>query len=378
MRVLQVIPYLHPSYGGPVTSLNVILSALKMQDIKTDVISTSAGFTKDSLIDKGLNSDSEIKKYIFDLSFPQFWFYSSSMKNWLRENISHYDLIHLHIPFTAPFFMASRAAIEMKIPIIATLHGLLDPWSMSHKALKKRIYYNLIERQCLSSCATVHVTSSFEFQAVKNLNIPASIRNIPWAVEISPEQFIKVKEQDLIRLLFIGRLHPVKSIPTIFEAMAYLKKLGIGVQLDLVGAGELAYEQLLRQKISQHQIHQQVIWHGHVGEVQRSTLYQNADLFVLPSLHENFGLAAVEAMSAGLPVIISDQVGLAPEVQHVGAGFVIPVEDGLSLATAIKKIHEGNLSLSMGFAAKKLVKNCYSVDIFSRNLIDMYQNALAY
>jgi glycosyltransferase involved in cell wall biosynthesis len=359
-----------------VTSLNTILSALKMQDIKSDVISTSARFTKDSLRD--IDSDSEVKKLIFDLSFPQFWFYSSPMKSWLRKNISHYDLIHLHIPFTAPFFMASRVAIEMKIPMIATLHGMLDPWSMSHKALKKRTYYKLIERQCLSSCAAVHVTSGLEFQAVKNLNIPVAIRNIPWAVESYPEQFIKVAQQHLMRLLFIGRLHPVKSIPTIFNAMAHLKKLGIDVQLDLAGAGDPAYEQLLRQKINQYQIQQQVIWHGHVSEDQKNALYQNADLFVLPSLHENFGLAAAEAMSAGLPVIISDQVGLAPDVLDVGAGFVIPVEDGLSLAAAIKKIHEGNLSLPMGLAAKNLVKNCYSADSFSKNLLDMYQRALVH
>lgn len=358
------------------TSLNAILSALKMQDIKSDVISTSAGFTKNSLRD--MDSDSEVKKLIFDLSFPQFWFYSSSMKSWLRENISHYDLIHLHIPFTAPFFMASRAAIEMKIPMIATLHGLLDPWSMSHKALKKRIYYKLIERLCLSSCAAVHVTSDLEFRAVKNLNIPVAIRNIPWAVESYPEQFIKVAQQHLIRLLFIGRLHPVKSIPTIFNAMAHLKKLGIDVQLDLAGTGDTAYEQLLRQKINQHQIHQQIIWHGHVSEDQKNALYQNADLFVLPSLHENFGLAAAEAMSAGLPVIVSDQVGLAPDVVEFGAGFVIPSDNYLSLVDAIKKGHQENLMVTMGVAAKNLVKDRYSSGVFSAKLHDMYQRASAH
>lgn len=375
MRVLQVIPYLHPSYGGPVTSLNAILSALKKQDIKSDVVSTSAGFTKDSLRDT--DSDSEVYKIIFDLSFPQFWFYSSSMKSWLRENISHYDLVHLHIPFTAPFFMASRVAAEMKIPVIATLHGLLDPWSMSHKAIKKRIYYKLIERECLSSCAAVHVTSGLEFQAVKNLNIPVAIQNIPWAVDSCAEQFIKVAKQHWIRLLFIGRLHPVKSIPTIFNAMVHLKKLGVDVQLDLAGTGDSSYEQLLRQKINQHQLDQRVVWHGHVNENQKKTLYQNADLFVLPSLHENFGLAAAEAMSVGLPVIVSDQVGLAPDVLGVGAGLVIPVEDGLALAAAIKKIHEGSLSLAMGLAAKNLVKNRYSPVVFSKNLLNMYQLAMA-
>lgn len=358
------------------TSLNAILSALKTQDITSDVVSTSAGFTKDSLKDTDFNS--EVNKFIFDLSFPEFWFYSSSMKSWLRENISHYDLVHLHIPFTAPFFMASRVAVEMKIPMIATLHGLLDPWSMSHKALKKRIYYKLIERQCLSFCAAVHVTSGLEFQAVKNLNIPVVIRNIPWAVESYPEQFIKVGKRHWIRLLFIGRLHPVKSIPTIFNAMAHLKKLGIDVQLDLAGAGDSSYEQLLRQKINQHQLDQQVVWHGHVSENQKKTLYRNTDLFLLPSLHENFGLAAAEAMSIGLPVIVSDQVGLAPDVLDVGAGLVIPVEDGLALAEAIKKIHEGNLSLAMSLAAKNLVKNRYSADVFSKNLLDMYQLAIAH
>lgn len=358
--------------------MSAIFTALQEKGVETDVISTSAGFVKSSFnnVDPNLNPD--VNKHIFDLSFPQFWFYSDAMRNWLHENVIYYDLIHLHIPFTAPFFMASRAAIKNKIPMVATLHGLLDPWGMAHKVLKKRLYYQFIEKKCLSSCAALHVTSSLEAQSVKNLNIPVSIVNIPWAVTSSAVQYTKTPDKHLIRLLFIGRLHPVKSIPTILNAVAYLKNAGINILLDLAGAGDPSYEKILREIIRHHQIHQEVIWHGHVDDDQKNILYQNADLFVLPSLHENFGLAAAEAMSAGLPVIVSDQVGLAPNVLSMGAGLVIPVSNDLSLVDAVRKIHQENLTLTMGIAAKNLVKNFYSFEVFSDKLVDMYRGAMAH
>lgn len=378
MKVLQVIPYLHPSYGGPVTSLNAILNASCENGINVDVLSTNAGFDKHLSTDTDAYLRPDVKKHIFDLSFPRFWFYSSGMKNWLENHVTQYDLLHLHIPFTAPFFMASKAAIKNKIPVVATLHGLLDPWSMSHKALKKSLYYQMIERSHLSSITALHVTSSLEAQAVKNLNLSVAVKNFPLSVASSCVPRIKKTDENLVRLLFIGRLHPVKSIPTILDAVKHLKNSGMNVVLDLAGCGDPSYEQFLREKINNNQIQDQVIWHGHANEAQKISLYQHADLFVLPSLHENFGLAAAEAMGVGLPVIVSDQVGLASDVLDTHSGLVVPAGDDFSLAEAVKKIYGQKLSIPMGQAALDLVKNRYAPHVFSTKLVAMYRAVLGH
>jgi glycosyltransferase involved in cell wall biosynthesis len=136
----------------------------------------------------------------------------------------------------------------------------------------------------------------------------------------------------------------------------------------------VSYERFIRDLIRSYQIEDRVILLGHVGIEKKQSLYKDCDIFLMPSLHENFGLAAAEAMASGLPVILSDQVGLAPYVQKWGGGIVVPVNDAVALAQAIVGLSQ-DLS-RMGRAAEELIDTHFNSDIFSTSLLAMYQNAL--
>ncbi len=373
MKVLHVIPYVHPSFGGPVTALNSIIESCNENGIDSDILSTSAGFCGGQ-IERNNNYFIQVNdRYIFNLDFPKFWFYSSMMNEWIEKNIVRYDLVHLHVPFTAPFFMASKAALRYGIPTIVTPHGLLDPWSMSQKKLKKIPYYYFIERKNLRSAKIIHATSKFEANRIENLGLGVHVATIPLSVPYLNVRKKNTIINNVINLLFIGRIHPVKSIPAILDALVLIKKCGISPKLNLAGSGGESYIQYLKKKIQDNNLEADVIWHGHVNDVEKLSLYEMADIFLMPSQHENFGLAAAEAMSAGVPVIVSDQVGLAADIAKYGGGLIVNVNNSSEIAGAIKLIYDQQSSLKMGAVAKELTRKYYSSYIFTQKIKSMYK-----
>jgi glycosyltransferase involved in cell wall biosynthesis len=144
----------------------------------------------------------------------------------------------------------------------------------------------------------------------------------------------------------------------------------------LAGSGSLSYEIHLRELIKNYGIESKVTWHGHVDLPQKQNLYNASTLFVMPSLHENFGLAAAEAMAVGIPVILSDQVGLAPDVKLWGAGSIITVGDSVALADAVRAALQSGRLTQMGILAKKLIETKFSSARFSKDLLGMYSRAL--
>ena len=370
---------MNPVYGGPPESVRSMVNVATRCGHDVQVYATSLGYLDtDTLMHDGGSTDSKDVYQLFRPSFPASWFNSKDLFEELKINVDKFDLLHLHVPFTAPFSFAADLAIKKNIPFIATLHGLLDRWSMTQKAWKKIPYYYLVEKAHLSAARFLHVTSTLEERDVLRLNLGVPIENIPLAVE--SENFTNFYYNDFqkIRLLFVGRLHPVKSIPTILEAISLLVNSGMDVMFDLAGSGSPSYEAHLRSLINNYAISNRVVWHGHVGLKEKQALFQASTLFVMPSLHENFGLAAAEAMSAGIPVVISDQVGLAPNVEKWGAGSIIPVGDAFALADAVRAIIQGGCLSQMGSSAKALIQNQYSTESFTKGLIEMYLRAINY
>jgi len=378
MRVLHVIPYMSPVFGGPPEVVKAMVRASLSHGHEVIVLSTSIGLNGNAGGEVNLSSFDGKTYRLFLISFFGWWFYSRNLNNELKKLSSSIDLVHLHIPFTGPFYFAAKWAIKNNIPYVISAHGMLDNWSMNHKKFKKWLYYNLIERKTLKKALKLHVTSLLEKDEVERLGLSVPLEVICLPVFFgSEESELKLQDKsnfiddEVPHILFIGRLHHVKGIPYLLKALATLRQRGKILKLDLAGAGDPKYEQQIQELIKENGLDSWVILHQHVNGAQKDILYKKASVFVLPSLHENFGLAAAEAMLAGLPVVVTDRVGLAADVSKFEAGIVIPACDSDSLANAIDKIISAK-SLKMAKSAKELAKNEYGFKIFSERLNDFY------
>ncbi len=378
MKVLHVTPYATPAYGGPGVAIRSMAAALSCRDVEITVVTTNAAGNQDlSLQDGEICVEDDVKIHYFNRRFPRGWFLAPGMTRWLRDHAGDYDLLHLHVPFTAPFRAGARAAKNAGRPYVVTLHGLLDPWSLSQKAWKKKPYLQILERGVLAGAATLHVTAALEQKFVNGMRLGPAVRCLPLAVPLPPTPLRTPRLAGRARVLCIARLHPVKALPVLFAALARLLSEGQNVFLDLAGEGEDAYVAKLRQHAQSLGLEEFIAWHGHVDVVQKEHLYATADCFALLSCHENFGLAAAEAMAAGVPVVVSDQVGLAPDVLEFQAGRVVPAGDDLAAAQAIRSLLEPTESANAGARARQLVQQCYDEAAFAKGLIEMYQAALS-
>lgn len=378
MRILHVIPYISPTFGGPPQVVMAMVNTSILNGHDVNILTTTAGLNGNR---DGTSSNfyDYVNYHLFPTSFSNQWFYSKSLINKLKDYVGVVDILHLHIPFTAPFFFAARWAKKNKIPYVITTHGMLDSWSMNHKKIKKWLYYFFIEKFNLKGASKIHVTSTFEKIEVERLRLGTKIEIITPPVNFDKfssnsnllNNVIETPLHSPPHLLFIGRLHPVKGIPYLLKAIEILNKSKTNVILDLAGSGEPAYEEILKDIIERYKIKSSVILHNYVDEEKKQILYKRASIFIFPSLHENFGLAAAEAMMAGLPVVVTDQVGLAADVAKYGAGIVVPSSDSNSIASAIEIILKSRHK-KMAKAALELANIEYDPKRFSERLNAFY------
>ena len=377
MRVLHVAPYITPIYGGPSVAVLLMARASVCQGAEVTVVTTNAAGLSDLPLEDGAEVlEKGVKVRYFRRSFPKSWFYAPSMAYWLDSQIEKFNLIHLHVPFTAPLRWAAQSARSAGRRYVVTPHGVLDPWSLRQKAWKKRPYFRWLERKYLSAAALLHATSSMEAQFIHALQLGPQVDCLPLAVSIPPSVANAQRATEPVRILCIARLHPVKAFPVLFRTLALLRERGYNVVLDLAGEGDVLYVASLRKQVQSLGLKKAVIWHGYVDSAQKQKLYATASCFVLLSHHENFGLAAAEALAAGVPVVISDQIGLAPDVIEFQAGRVVPVGDFASTAEALCWVLDSANQATASYGARQLAEQRYSAVKFSSGLAAMYQHAL--
>ena len=242
--------------------------------------------------------------------------------------------------------------------------------------MEKATLLRYLERNVLARAAALHVTAVLEQGFVEEMQLGPLVKCLPLAVPLAATPLRYSQQDGRARVLCIARLHPVKALPVLFSALGRLRADGVDVVLDLAGEGDATYVAMLRQLAQSLGLEKAIVWHGHVNEVQKENLYAVACCFALLSHHENFGLAAAEAMAAGVPVVVSDQVGLAPDVLAFQAGKVVPVGNAAAVALALRSLLDPVSRAAAGSRARQLVQQCYAETAFADGLAAMYQGAL--
>lgn len=380
MKILQVIPSVAPSYGGPSHLIRVFFKLLnEVPSCSTDIVATSNDDEEISDLPCSQEKAMALSKsllYLFDKQRSgSSWCYSKTLREWLTLNIAQYDVVHIHGLFTYPGLIASRLCRKHAIPYCVSPMGMLDPWPFRHKYLKKRLFYEFFEKQTLKNAAVIHATALPEKNSVIGFLPSATVDIVPLSVELPSIRAIAPSGNQAIELLFMSRLDEKKGLPVLFQAVALLESSGVSVRLKVAGSGEAQYTSFLRQKVKEHGIENQVEFLGFTEGEQKAQNFANSHIFVLPSYHENFGIVVAEALSYGLPVITTDRVALSFDIVEHNAGSRIPVDDPQSLASAIKQLSIRSAWDVCSVNARELSESHYSHSSLLSGLMSMYQHA---
>ncbi len=256
-------------------------------------------------------------------------------------------VLHLHVPWDPVCIRLARLARRLGVPYVVALHGMLDDYPMAGKRLKKRVYLAAGGRRMLEGAGAVHCTARSEQDQSHKWYPRGRPAVVPLIFDLSP--FLELPGPDLAReafpaafsgeptVLFLGRLHPIKRIDLLIETVARLRDDGRPCRLLVAGRGEPPYEQSLRALAESHQLAGRVDFLGFVSGAEKASLYEAAEVFALPSHHENWGFVLVEALACGTPVVTTRAVNIWPDLE-AGGGAAIVAPTAPALAEAIGKL----------------------------------------
>jgi len=309
----------------------------------------------------------------------EFYKFSLPLYRWMRREIHRFDVVHVHAVFSFASVAAAWAARRAKVPYVIRPLGLLNSYGMTQRrAILKSLSMRMIEGPLLRDAAAVHFTSEAEQREAESLGWPIRSVVIPLGVEPFalplPEMFLSLHPtlRHRRRILFLSRLDPKKNVETLLAAFATVRAECADVALIICGDGNAEYIARLKDLASRLDIADSVVWAGKVeGQIKHAAL-ACADLFVLPSFSENFGIAAVEALIAGLPCVLSHGVAIATEVSAAKAGVSVEptaeaVTDGIRLF-----MNDAARRTAAANQAKWLAEDRYSASAMGGKLVALY------
>lgn len=380
MRALHVIPSLSPSQGGPSFALPAMARALAAQGVEVDVATTDDDGPGKRLAGVA-HGQAVIKEGFRVFYFPkqtEFYKVSLPLRRWLRAHVREYDVVHVHTVFSFATLAAGRAAARARVPFIVRPLGVLNRWGMENRRRwLKSLSFQLLDKPVLDKAAALHFTSEQERDEAAALGIQARPVVLPLGIDLGA--FGRLPLADAFRdafpmsrgrqvVLFLSRLDPKKNVEGLLEAFA---RLSSDVVLAVAGAGEPAYESALKQKSADLGLTGRVAWTGRIeGDLKLSAMAA-ASVFVLPSHSENFGIALLEAMAAGLPCVSTLGVALAAESEAV---VKVAVDDTAALAREMARLlADAGERARLGAAVRREALDKYSMDTMGGALRALYE-----
>jgi glycosyltransferase involved in cell wall biosynthesis len=314
-------------------------------------------------------------------------FYTSSwpLSRWLARHVHDYDLIHIHALFSFASVAAAYWAARAGVPYVVRPLGTLNRWGMEQRRpWLKRLSLALIERRILRGAALIHYVSEQERAEATRLGVRGRATVVPLGVDLAPFDALpargSVRERNpawagRIVALFLSRLDRKKGLDLLLAALAQARARKADVALAVAGNGDAAFEGAIRGDAVHLGIEGDIRWTGFLNEQEKLAALADADLFVLPSYSENFGVAAVEAMAAGLPVVVSDQVGIHREVAEARAGLVVPCHPEALADAMLALASNPALRAELGARGRRLARDRFSLGAMTDGLVAMYTEA---
>lgn len=381
MKVLHVSPSFFPAtrWGGPIFSTKAICDWVASQDgVNLRVLTTDAAGPnlRDQLTDKDKSLATALR---YDITYcSRRWGHSGSIAllGILPKAVQWADVVHLTGTYSFPTLPTLFFARLLRTPVVFSPRGAIQAtaeWKDSPRKAAKRAFEKILHA-ISAHHNVIHVTAPSEAAATAYRMPKLSIEMIPNSVVV-PEAYQSKdrtwRPNGITRLVFLSRVHEKKGIPELLDAMV---RLPDNFVLAIYGTGDLQYEQSLQNIIVKKGLVDRVTLMGHVDGAAKAEAFRQADLFVLPSHSENFGIAIAEALAHGVPVITTDNTPWY-ELDNRGCGTCIALESD-NLLSAIQTVARQDLP-SMGQAGLAWMKEDFSPDAVHSRMMDLYERIRA-
>src|SRR6185295_13188068 len=223
---------------------------------------------------------------------------------WLTEQARSRsaEIIHNHGLWMMPNVYPGAVAKKHDVPLVISPRGTLSDWAFQHGSVLKPLFWFLVQKPALTATSCFHATAESEYEAIRRMGFRQPIAIIPNGIDIPA--FARKQPKNLRTLLFLGRVHPSKGLDMLLPAWQAVQKRFPGWRLMIAGPDNGGYLSKMRHLAAQLHLERIEFVGGLIGR-QKWQAYQEADIFVLPTYSENFGMTVAEALAAGVPAIVS-------------------------------------------------------------------------
>lgn len=357
MKIFLAATSLLPAYGGPAYSVSGLAAALADAGVHVGLWSADDSTADAQLAFNGIER-----------------LRGTPMEALMSFGVP--DLIHDNGIWPRYHHDIATLASVQKIPRVVSPRGMLEPWAMTHKGFKKRVAWTLYQRRDLESAACHHASTAVEGENIERLDLKVPVRVIANGIDV-PDIRHRVENVSgnatpagQRTALFLGRVYPIKGLPMLIDAWARVRP--DGWRLIIAGPDEAGHLAEVKSRTASAGLNDIVSFAGPLGEEAKRSALESADLFVLPTFSESFGMAIGEALAHGLPVLTT--MGAPwPQLTENGCGWRVPtsvegLERGLKDATSTPTI----TLRAMGARGRALVADNYQWPVVARRFVDLY------
>jgi glycosyltransferase involved in cell wall biosynthesis len=380
LKILHVIPSVNPEAGGPAEGLRQWGAKAATLGHSVEVVTLDA---------PGLPflGSFPLKHFALGPSKGHYR-YNDKLVSWLQANVARYDGVIVNGIWQYHSFAVWRALRASDKPYYVFTHGMLDPWFRRYyplKHAKKWLYWPWADYRVLRDARAVLFTSEEErLQARQSFWLyRARERVVAYGTSAPPEDSRPSLEafygkfpnlRDKRYLLFLGRIHEKKGCDLLIRAFAQEARHDPDLGLVMAGPDQTGWAGALQESARQSGVGERITWVGMVrGDLKWGALH-SCEAFVLPSHQENFGIAVVEALACGKPVLISNKVNIWREIESDGAGIVADdTQEGVRQLLAAWRAVPAATRQTMSHNAARCFQRRFTVAAMADSLISLFQ-----
>jgi glycosyltransferase involved in cell wall biosynthesis len=367
MKISHVISSIDNASGGPSRSVTHSIQAMLEQD-DTLQVDLNTCKSENPIINNFVSVNGNINFHEYN-----FLKFSKSLRQALHN--SNTDIFHGNGLWQYPVHSMVKTALNRNIPYVISVHGMLEPWALQQGKLKKQIALKLFQYNDLAKASCIHATAPMEVESIRKLGFKNPIAMIPNGVQI--EEFpiiVPNKTKTPKKILFLSRIVKNKGVEEIIEAWSMLdQELKRHWKIEIVGNGKEFYINKLKHIIKLKDLQDQIVLIGPIFGDDKMIKFHEADLFVLPTYSENFGIVVAEALASYTPVITTKGAPWGDlELSNCGWWIDIGVEPLKQALEVAMQTKETEL-IRMGKNGRKLIEDKYSMESVAKQMCELYE-----
>lgn len=363
MKIIHTLPAISEEASGPSYSVPRLCESLIDQGLDVNL----------AVLDWAPISSPPLFLKTFTLGFgPRRLGRSPAMKRWLFEETrsNNIDLIHNHSLWMMPNVYPGLVARTYNVPYMVSPRDTLSAWSMRSGSKVKPLFWSLVQRPALAETSCFHATAKSEYEDIRRMGFRQPVAIVPNGIDI-PE--LPPKNSSGSRtLLFISRIHPQKGLDILLSAWREVQDRFPEWQLRIVGPDNFGYLNKMQGFAGKIKL-KRIEFCGALYGKKKLQAYRDAELFVLPTYSENFGMVVAEALAAGTPVIVSKGAPWVELEKHAAGRWIEIGLDSLIVALEEMLSRSPEELIAMGQRGRVWMGKDYSWQVVAKMLVDTYR-----